>query len=68
MVKAVKARFKEASPVLPSREGGQTARISFCKNSILKIQRSKLLVDIICTIVQWRISATFSKGVKGGIL
>ena len=37
MVKAVKARFKEASPVLPSREGGQTARVSCCKNSIIKM-------------------------------
>ena len=28
----------------------------------------EMQIDIICTIVQWRISATFSKGVKGGIL
>ncbi len=27
-----------------------------------------LLIDIICTIVQWRISALFSKGVNAGIL
>ena len=27
-----------------------------------------MLIDIICTIVQWRISALFSKGVNAGIL
>ena len=54
----------------PSPVGKEVKQLEFLAT---KIQYSKFnvqscLVAIICTIVQWRISATFSKGVKGGIL
>ena len=72
MVRAMKARFKEASPVLPSTfvvgqnvEGGQTARVSCYKSSMFKPQTSKLLVDIICTYCAMAHQRYIFKGSEG---
>jgi hypothetical protein len=54
----------------PSPVGKEVKQLEFLA---AKIQYSKFnvqscLVDILCAIAHWRISATFYKGVKGGIL
>ena len=62
--------YQNKKPLPSSPVGKEVKQLEFLAT---KIQYSKFnvqscLVDIICTIVHWRISATFSKGVKGGIL
>ena len=64
MINGARLAHSSLSPSLPSGEGSTNSL-----SSLLKKQNPHyMLIDIICTIVQWRISALFSKRVNAGVL